>query len=255
MPPGFTIINSPFQFHLNSRLYNRFQFSFYAPFVLFLGKPSWFWSVPSVLYSFSFAFLFPSDCRIMEYFQNEDLECDIDDFYNLDDFEHDDLFAWASRFQTIFFFFYLFQIFYVPHLRHQDGVAMACGCVILFFLYIRSIRDSSEGMEKDCEKGNAYKWRRRGSVSKIATEFNTRLVKSTIVHFQDCLQMEMENAYLQLCVQECLQLDKGNAFYAFQFNTRLVKSTIVHFQLENLPISHYFSYFSIDLLFDAILIP
>ncbi|KAK8600966.1 hypothetical protein V6N12_050811 [Hibiscus sabdariffa] len=57
-----------------------------------------------------------------------------------------------------------------------------------------------------------------------------RLVKSTIVHFQDCLQMEMENAYLQLCVQECLQLEKGNAFYAFQFNMRLVKSTIVHFQ-------------------------
>ncbi|KAK9028589.1 hypothetical protein V6N11_025743 [Hibiscus sabdariffa] len=252
MPPGFTIINSPFQFHLNSRLYNRFQFSFYAPFVLFLGKPSWFWSVPSVLYSFSFAFLFPSDCRIMEYFQNEDLECDIDDFYNLDDFEHDDLFAWASRFQTIFFFFYLFQIFYVPHLRHQDGVEAS---VIL-----------AKGWKRI-----AYKWRRELLIANFviarremltngegvdhATEFNTRLVKSTIVHFQDCLQMEMENAYLQLCVQECLQLDKGNAFYAFQFNTRLVKSTIVHFQLENLPISHYFSYFSIDLLFDAILIP
>ncbi|KAK8572581.1 hypothetical protein V6N12_028634 [Hibiscus sabdariffa] len=96
-----------------------FRFSFYISFFLFLGKPPWFCSVPSVLYSF--AFLCPSDCRIMEYFQNEDLEYVVDDFYNLDDFEHDDPFAGASRFQTVFFFFYLFQIFYVPNLRHQDG--------------------------------------------------------------------------------------------------------------------------------------
>ncbi|KAK8704548.1 hypothetical protein V6N13_048170 [Hibiscus sabdariffa] len=109
------------RFHLNSKLYNRFRFSFYISFFLFLGKPPWFCSVPSVLYSF--AFLCPSDCRIMEYFQNEDLEYVVDDFYNLDDFEHDDPFAGASRFQTVFFFFYLFQIFYVPNLRHQDGIS------------------------------------------------------------------------------------------------------------------------------------
>ncbi|XVF64752.1 hypothetical protein PTKIN_Ptkin09bG0192200 [Pterospermum kingtungense] len=34
--------------------------------------------------------------------------------------------------------------------------------------------------------------------------------------------------------KECLQVEKGKAFYDFQFNTRLVKSTIVHFQLRNL---------------------
>ncbi|XP_027359093.1 uncharacterized WD repeat-containing protein C2A9.03 isoform X1 [Abrus precatorius] len=34
--------------------------------------------------------------------------------------------------------------------------------------------------------------------------------------------------------KECLKVQKGEAFYDFQFNTRLVKSTIVHFQLRNL---------------------
>ncbi|MED6219039.1 hypothetical protein PIB30_032169 [Stylosanthes scabra] len=34
--------------------------------------------------------------------------------------------------------------------------------------------------------------------------------------------------------KECLEVQKGKAFYDFQFNTRLVKSTIVHFQLRNL---------------------
>ena len=34
--------------------------------------------------------------------------------------------------------------------------------------------------------------------------------------------------------KECLEVQKGKAFYDFQFNTRLVKSTIIHFQLRNL---------------------
>ncbi|KAK8600965.1 hypothetical protein V6N12_050810 [Hibiscus sabdariffa] len=97
----------------------------------------------------------------MEYFQNEDLEYVVDDFYNLDDFEHDDPFAGASRFQTVFFFFYLFQIFYVPHLRHQDGGTitvvfddglMAMGKEALLLC----IRDSlAKGWKRI-----AYKWRR-----------------------------------------------------------------------------------------------
>ena len=31
--------------------------------------------------------------------------------------------------------------------------------------------------------------------------------------------------------KECLQVEKGKTFYDFHYNTRLVKSTIVHFQL------------------------
>ncbi|KAK8708251.1 hypothetical protein V6N13_059295 [Hibiscus sabdariffa] len=85
----------------------------------------------------------------MEYFQNEDLEYVVDDFYNLDDFEHDDPFAGASRFQTVFFFFYLFQIFYVPHLRHQDGWQGKEALLLC-------IRDSlAKGWKRI-----AYKWRR-----------------------------------------------------------------------------------------------
>ncbi|KAM5575797.1 putative WD repeat-containing protein C2A9.03 [Rosa sericea] len=34
--------------------------------------------------------------------------------------------------------------------------------------------------------------------------------------------------------KECLQVEKGKSFYDFHYNTRLVKSTIVHFQLRNL---------------------
>ncbi|KAK8708332.1 hypothetical protein V6N13_059375 [Hibiscus sabdariffa] len=176
---------------------------------------------------FAFLFIFPSLCslanpyfgalfirifpstiifRIMEHFQNDDLEYLVDDFYDFDDFEHDDPFAGPE------------------------------------FLRASADFDSVDSdFEDDFESNklktdtSAMEARNGKDIQGIPWErLNFTRNKYRETRLKQYINYESIGGSSEGVEKECLQVEKGNTFYAFQFNTRLVKSTIVHFQLRNL---------------------
>ncbi|KAK8600885.1 hypothetical protein V6N12_050730 [Hibiscus sabdariffa] len=172
---------------------------------------------------FAFLFIFPSLCslanpyfgalfirifpstiifRIMEHFQNDDLEYLVDDFYDFDDFEHDDPFAGPE------------------------------------FLRASADFDSVDSdFEDDFESNklktdtSAMEARNGKDIQGIPWErLNFTRNKYRETRLKQYINYESIGGSSEGVEKECLQVEKGNTFYAFQFNTRLVKSTIVHFQ-------------------------
>ncbi|KAK8684094.1 hypothetical protein V6N13_040131 [Hibiscus sabdariffa] len=139
----------------------------------------------------------------MEHFQNDDLEYVVDDFYDFDDFEHDDPFAGPEFLRRTTDFDSDFEDDFESNTLKTDTSAM----------------EARNG--KDIQ---GIPWERLNFTRNKYRETRLKQYKN----------YESIGGSSEGLEKECLQVEKGNAFYAFQFNTRLVKSTIVHFQLRNL---------------------
>ncbi|XVE95335.1 hypothetical protein REPUB_Repub02eG0088100 [Reevesia pubescens] len=142
----------------------------------------------------------------MEHFQNDDLEYVVDDYYDVDDFEHDDAFTEpepqrdTAEFDS---FDSDFEDDFEPSKPKTDTSAV----------------EARNGIDIQ-----GIPWERLHFTRDKYRE--TRLRQFKNYENLSGSREEME--------KECLQVEKGKTFYDFQFNTRLVKSTIVHFQLRNL---------------------
>ncbi|KAE8733135.1 Glycosyl hydrolase family protein isoform 1 [Hibiscus syriacus] len=149
----------------------------------------------------------------MEHFQNDDLEYVVDDFYDFDDFEHDDSFGGPDS------------------LRDSAD----------FDPFDSDFEDNFESNKPKTDT-SAMEARNGKDIQGIPWErLNFTRDKYRETRLKQYKNYESLGGSSEGMEKECLQVEKGNAFYAFQFNTRLVKSTIVHFQVENLLIT--FSYF------------
>ncbi|KAK8684095.1 hypothetical protein V6N13_040131 [Hibiscus sabdariffa] len=135
----------------------------------------------------------------MEHFQNDDLEYVVDDFYDFDDFEHDDPFAGPEFLRRTTDFDSDFEDDFESNTLKTDTSAM----------------EARNG--KDIQ---GIPWERLNFTRNKYRETRLKQYKN----------YESIGGSSEGLEKECLQVEKGNAFYAFQFNTRLVKSTIVHFQ-------------------------
>ncbi|XVE60467.1 hypothetical protein DITRI_Ditri05aG0131000 [Diplodiscus trichospermus] len=139
----------------------------------------------------------------MEHFQNDDLEYVVDDYYYVNDFEHDDRFAEpelqrdAAEFDSDF----------------EDD-----------FESSKPKTDTSAVEARNGKDMQGIPWERLNFTRDKYRETRLRQYKN----YQNLAGSREE------IEKECLQVEKGKAFYDFRFNTRLVKSTIVHFQLRNL---------------------
>ncbi|XVF36744.1 hypothetical protein REPUB_Repub19eG0084800 [Reevesia pubescens] len=142
----------------------------------------------------------------MEHFQNDDLEYVVNDYYDVDDFEHEDLFAEAVRRRDTAEFDSFDSDF-------EDD-----------FESSKSKTDTSAVEARNGKDIQGIPWERLNFTRDKYRETRLRQYKNYENLSGSREQME----------KECLLVEKGKAFYDFQFNTRLVKSTIVHFQLRNL---------------------
>ncbi|TYJ29029.1 hypothetical protein E1A91_A06G041900v1 [Gossypium mustelinum] len=141
----------------------------------------------------------------MEHFQNDDLEYIVDDYYDFDDFEHDDLFA-------------------EPEPRRDTAD---------FDSFDSDFEDDFESKPKT--DTSAVEARNGKDIQGIPWErLNFTRDKYRETRLRQYKNYESLSGSREGMEKECLHVEKGNAFYDFQFNTRLVKSTIVHFQLRNL---------------------
>ncbi|XP_040970896.1 uncharacterized WD repeat-containing protein C2A9.03 isoform X2 [Gossypium hirsutum] len=141
----------------------------------------------------------------MEHFQNDDLEYIVDDYYDFDDFEHDDLFA-------------------EPEPRRDTAD---------FVSFDSDFEDDFESKPKT--DTSAVEARNGKDIQGIPWErLNFTRDKYRETRLRQYKNYESLSGSREGMEKECLHVEKGNAFYDFQFNTRLVKSTIVHFQLRNL---------------------
>ncbi|TYI75976.1 hypothetical protein E1A91_D06G044800v1 [Gossypium mustelinum] len=142
----------------------------------------------------------------MEHFQNDDLEYIVDDYYDFDDFEHDDLFA-------------------EPDPRRDTAD---------FDSFDSDFEDDFESKKPKTDT-SAVEARNGKDIQGIPWErLNFTRDKYRETRLRQYKNYESLSGSREGMEKECLQVEKGNAFYDFQFNTRLVKSTIVHFQLRNL---------------------
>ncbi|TYH12168.1 hypothetical protein ES288_A06G044900v1 [Gossypium darwinii] len=142
----------------------------------------------------------------MEHFQNDDLEYIVDDYYDFDDFEHDDLFA-------------------EPEPRRDTAD---------FDSFDSDFEDDFESKKPKTDT-SAVEARNGEDIQGIPWErLNFTRDKYRETRLRQYKNYESLSGSREGMEKECLHVEKGNAFYDFQFNTRLVKSTIVHFQLRNL---------------------
>ncbi|KAK5824199.1 putative WD repeat-containing C2A9.03 [Gossypium arboreum] len=142
----------------------------------------------------------------MEHFQNDDLEYIVDDYYDFDDFEHDDLFA-------------------EPEPRRDTAD---------FDSFDSDFEDDFESKKPKTDT-SAVEARNGKDMQGIPWErLNFTRDKYRETRLRQYKNYESLSGSREGMEKECLHVEKGNAFYDFQFNTRLVKSTIVHFQLRNL---------------------
>ncbi|EOY16047.1 PREDICTED: uncharacterized WD repeat-containing protein C2A9.03 [Theobroma cacao] len=142
----------------------------------------------------------------MEHFQNDDLEYVVDDYYDVDDFEHDNPFA-------------------EPEPQRDTADLDSFDSDVEDDLESSKPKTDTSAMEARNGKDiQGIPWERLNFTRDKYRE--TRLRQYKNYENLSGSREEME--------KECLQVEKGKAFYDFQFNTRLVKSTIVHFQLRNL---------------------
>ncbi|TYI21538.1 hypothetical protein E1A91_A06G041900v1 [Gossypium mustelinum] len=142
----------------------------------------------------------------MEHFQNDDLEYIVDDYYDFDDFEHDDLFA-------------------EPEPRRDTAD---------FDSFDSDFEDDFESKKPKTDT-SAVEARNGKDIQGIPWErLNFTRDKYRETRLRQYKNYESLSGSREGMEKECLHVEKGNAFYDFQFNTRLVKSTIVHFQLRNL---------------------
>ncbi|EOY16046.1 Transducin/WD40 repeat-like superfamily protein isoform 1 [Theobroma cacao] len=153
----------------------------------------------------------------MEHFQNDDLEYVVDDYYDVDDFEHDNPFA-------------------EPEPQRDTADLDSFDSDVEDDLESSKPKTDTSAMEARNGKDiQGIPWERLNFTRDKYRE--TRLRQYKNYENLSGSREEME--------KECLQVEKGKAFYDFQFNTRLVKSTIVHFQVL---LSYY--YILSMLLFD-----
>ncbi|MBA0868255.1 hypothetical protein Goshw_010898, partial [Gossypium schwendimanii] len=139
----------------------------------------------------------------MEHFQNDDLEYIVDDYYDFDDFEHDDLFA-------------------EPEPRRDTAD---------FDSFDSDFEDDFESKKPKTDT-SAVEARNGKDIQGIPWErLNFTRDKYRETRLRQYKNYESLSGSREGMEKECLQVEKGNAFYDFQFNTRLVKSTIVHFQI------------------------
>ncbi|XP_077213006.1 transducin/WD40 repeat-like superfamily protein isoform X2 [Tasmannia lanceolata] len=138
----------------------------------------------------------------MAYYQNDELEYVVDDYYGMADFE-DDPFEEQNR-------------------QQRNG-------------------DDSNGeyddadMNKQKADTSAPEARNGKDIQGIPWErLNFTRDKYREMRLQQYKNYENLSRPRAGLEKECKQVEKGSIFYDFQFNTRLVKSTIVHFQLRNL---------------------
>ncbi|XVF64753.1 hypothetical protein PTKIN_Ptkin09bG0192200 [Pterospermum kingtungense] len=141
----------------------------------------------------------------MEHFQNDDLEYVVDDYY-VDDFEHDDLFGEPEP--------------------QRDAAE--------FDSFDSDFEDDFESTKPKTDT-SAVEARNGKDIQGIPWErLNFTRDKYRETRLRQYKNYENLSGSREGMEKECLQVEKGKAFYDFQFNTRLVKSTIVHFQLRNL---------------------
>ncbi|XP_022773159.1 uncharacterized WD repeat-containing protein C2A9.03-like isoform X1 [Durio zibethinus] len=139
----------------------------------------------------------------MEHFQNDDLEYVVDDYYDVDDFEHDDPFA-------------------EPEPQRDTAE------------FDSDFEDDFESSKPQTDT-SAVEARNGKDIQGIPWErLNFTRDKYREARLRQYMNYENLSGSRKELEKECLHVEKGKAFYDFQFNTRLVKSTIVHFQLRNL---------------------
>ncbi|XVE55467.1 hypothetical protein DITRI_Ditri03aG0161000 [Diplodiscus trichospermus] len=142
----------------------------------------------------------------MEHFQNDYLEYVVDDYYDVNDFEHDDPFAEPEP---------------------QRNTAE-------FDSFDSDFEDDFESNKPKTDT-SAVEARNGKDIQGIPWErLNFTRDKYRETRLRQYKNYENLSGSREEMEKECLQVDKGKVFYDFQFNTRLVKSTIVHFQLRNL---------------------
>ncbi|XWS21531.1 hypothetical protein CRYUN_Cryun30bG0062200 [Craigia yunnanensis] len=142
----------------------------------------------------------------MEHFQNDYLEYVVDDYYDVNDFEHDDPFAEPEPQRDTAEFDSVDSDF-------EDD-----------FDSSKPKTDTSAVEARNGKDIQGIPWERLNFTRDKYRETRLRQYKN----------YENLSGSREDMEKECLQVEKGKAFYDFQLNTRLVKSTIVHFQLRNL---------------------
>ncbi|XWS25265.1 hypothetical protein CRYUN_Cryun27aG0054400 [Craigia yunnanensis] len=172
------------------------------------AKPSGFTAISSGMVGSSIALYAKSSkkSRIMEHFQNDDLEYVVNDYYDVRDFEHDDPFDEPEPKRDTADFDSFDSDF-------EDD-----------FESSKPKTDTSAVEARNGKDIQGIPWERLNFTRDKYRETRLRQYKNYENLYGSREEME----------KECLQVEKGKAFYDFQFNTRLVKSTIVHFQLRNL---------------------
>ncbi|TYH72377.1 hypothetical protein ES332_D05G251400v1 [Gossypium tomentosum] len=142
----------------------------------------------------------------MERFENDDLQYVVDDYYDVNDFNNDGA---------------------VVEPEPQRDAAGLESFDSDFEDDIESSKPKTDTSAEEARNGKDIQgipWERLNFTRERYRQTRVREYKNYENLYGSREEME----------KECLQVEKGKAFYDFQFNTRLVKSTIVHFQLRNL---------------------
>ncbi|TYI82774.1 hypothetical protein E1A91_D05G244800v1 [Gossypium mustelinum] len=145
-------------------------------------------------------------CSIMERFENDDLQYVVDDYYDVNDFNNDGA---------------------VVEPEPQRDAAGLESFDSDFEDDIESSKPKTDTSAEEARNGKDIQgipWERLNFTRERYRQTRVREYKNYENLYGSREEME----------KECLQVEKGKAFYDFQFNTRLVKSTIAHFQLRNL---------------------
>ncbi|KAL0392332.1 UNVERIFIED_CONTAM: putative WD repeat-containing protein C2A9.03 [Sesamum radiatum] len=141
----------------------------------------------------------------MEQFQNQELEYVVDDYYDVTDFEDDDV---TPRSGSSSF---------------DDDDSMDSDFEDDFELS-KPKTDTSALEVRNGKDIQGIPWERLNFTREKYRE-------SRLKQYKNYENLSTSREDLE---KECKEVEKGHNFYDFQFNTRLVKSTIVHFQLRNL---------------------
>lgn len=140
----------------------------------------------------------------MAHFLNDDLEYVVDDYYDVDDFEEDP---------------------FSENQPHKNGDAD----------HFDSDFEDDFDLSKPKTDTSAMEARNGKDIQGIPWErLNFTRDKYRETRLKQYKNYESLTRSREQLEKDCLEVEKGKAFYDFHFNTRLVKSTIVHFQLRNL---------------------
>ncbi|MED6204083.1 hypothetical protein PIB30_005810 [Stylosanthes scabra] len=143
----------------------------------------------------------------MEQFNNDDLEYVVDDYFDVSDFEDDAAFTNASNGTS--------------DSDHMDDSDLD-----------DTFQTSNSNSKTDTSASEARKGKDIQGIPWEKLNYSREKYRETrLKQYKNYENLSRSREDLD---KECLEVQKGKAFYDFQFNTRLVKSTIVHFQLRNL---------------------